>query len=837
MTQLAGLFLVGAIMLSAAVSIWLFRVQVFDVARQQLNKLSLLLTEQSTQEVTSAYLILDSMVAMVQAAEVRDVEQLRVKMSRAEVHRSIRDKIGAVPQVDVASLVDANGDIINFTRTYPAPAINLSQRDYFIKAKAGAGDGVFLSPPVRNKGNNQWTFYLGRRLTGAQGQFIGVALVGFSSTFLSDFYGKIQLGNGASISLSRRDFTLLARWPHVDALMGQVNRGGANYAVIETMKQDAGVLFSSSPRLNGDGRPVPRLSSVRLIDKYQLILNVTITEEQLLRPWWKFVWSTIMVSGCSVVSVLIAFFLLLRALRRREADMADTERLKTRAESANLAKTEFLAMISHEIRTPLTAIIGFSETLAAPPPGAPPGSVASADAGAIILRNSQHLLTVINDILDLSKIEAGRMEIERLGFAPLEVLWGVDSMMGAQARSKGIGFKVEVLYPMPEQVLGDPTRWRQILFNLCSNAVKFTELGQVTLTLSYRRATGTLVCRVADTGIGISEAQLARLFQPFAQADSAIARQYGGTGLGLHLVRQMVARMGGEVSVSSVLGAGSAFEASIAAPPVEGAQWLASAPEQPVARLAGAPASALLRGRILLAEDGPDNRQLVTAFLVRLGLEVLAVENGALALQRGQAEHFDLILMDVQMPVLDGIAATRALRQAGFARPIIALTANVMAGDVATYLEAGCNDCVGKPIDFAALARQLALHLPRQAGPDAARPYAAQPDPVQPEAARSQETALPGYSSIKQRFELALPGRLDQLRHAIASADRAGAAEIAHTLKGSAATFGYPGVTECCRELEQALRYAEASDSDIDTYLRQLLALPEVVACIARHGS
>ncbi|MET0858470.1 MAG: ATP-binding protein [Telluria sp.] len=792
-----------AVLAALAASIWFSRAQAVEEWRSHLDSLSLVLAEQASQEVSSAYLVLDSIAESVQASDVSNAADLRAKMASLAHFNSMRDKTRGLPQVDVATIVAANGDIINFTRSHPAPAINLAERDYFQAHLKQPNVGVYISKPVRNKGNGQWTFYLSRRLNGPQGEFIGLALVGFSSTFLSDFYGRINLGNGATVSLYRRDFVLLARWPHTDSLMGKPNMGGSSYQVIEQMHKSHDVVETATPRPSAAGERVRRLGAVRLIGNYPLIINVTLTEALYLNQWRRFATALSLVGGFAALAMTAAFLFLIRSLKRRDRDMEQTRALKTVAEAASRAKSEFLAMMSHEIRTPLTAIIGFAEMMVKPQAAA-----ASTNAGAVILRNGHHLLSIINDILDISKIEAGRLHIERLPFSPLELVQGVHSMMGAQAASKGIGFVVSVGYPFPSLVVGDPTRWKQILFNLCSNAIKFTELGLVELTLSYDRAGGTLACSVADTGIGISEAQRELLFQPFSQADSTVARKYGGTGLGLHLVSQLAAKMGGTVSVASELGHGARFEVVVDAPLAAATTWLSEAPPLPTAPRLASALSLRLRGHVLVAEDGPDNRLLIGAFLDGIGISYEVAEDGAQAAELALAGGFDLILMDMQMPVMDGIQATKLLRAAGFGRPIIALTANVMADDVERYIAAGCSDCVGKPIDFDALGQLLARLLEQHGTPAASL------------------LLIDGYAAIRLKFEQSLTPRLAQLAQDVGACRWSEAADLAHQLKGSAGSFGYPGVTRAAGELEKAARGADSSAAG--AALAHLLALDEL---------
>ena len=801
-----AVFLVLTVLIALGSSIWFARARSIEEWRAHLDNLSLVLAEQTSQEISSAFLVLDSVAESVQANNVTNASELREKMASLAHFNSMRDKTRGLPQVDVVTIVAANGDVINFTRSHPAPAINLADRDYFQAHLKQPKLGVYISRPVRNKGTGQWTFYLSQRLNGPKGEFIGLALVGFSSTFLSNFYSKINLGSGATVSLYRRDFILLARWPHTDLLMGKPNMSGSSYQVIEQMKKSHDVVQTASPRFTAEGNKVGRLGAVRLIDNYPLIINVTVTDELYLAQWRHFAIVLSVVGGFAAFAMAAAFIMLIRLLTRRERSMEETRALKTAAEAANRAKSEFLAMMSHEIRTPLTAIIGFAEMMVKPQT-----ADASSNTGAVILRNGQHLLHIINDILDISKIEAGRLYIEHLAFSPLELVQGVHAMMGAQAASKGIDFGIKVEYPFPALVMGDPTRWKQILFNLCSNAIKFTDLGHVELTLWYDPLSYKLICNVVDTGIGISDVHREKLFQPFSQADSTVARKYGGTGLGLHIVSQLAAKMGGSVVASSELGRGSMFEVTIYAQLATASTWLNEAP--PVLDTARqADASDLrLQGHVLVAEDGPDNRMLIGAYLDCIGVSYEVAENGAQATELALVGGFDLILMDMQMPVMDGIQATEVLRVAGFGRPIIALTANVMADDIERYRAAGCSECLGKPIDFRALGQLLVRLL----GQD-----------VSPKAAASQFELIDGYDAIRATFEARLAPQLTQLARDVGTHAWSEVADLAHQLKGSAGSFGYPGLTLCAGELERAARRGDAQEADVA--LAQLVGLDEL---------
>ncbi len=384
----------------------------------------------------------------------------------------------------------------------------------------------------------------------------------------------------------------------------------------------------------------------------------------------------------------------------------DLDEQRRRAESASRAKSEFLANMSHEIRTPMTAILGFADLLTADDLS----DRERREHVETIRRNGHHLLHVINDILDLSKIEAGKLDIEAIDTPVAQVVGQVASLMKVRADAKGLRFTAGCRRNVPAVVRTDPSRLRQVMLNLVGNAIKFTEVGSVRLDVGYLAgpddAPGTLICDVTDTGIGISEAQGRKLFAPFAQADESTSRRFGGTGLGLALSRRLAEMMGGEITFDSEPGKGSRFTLRLPAAIAEGVDP-ADVSDAPTDDEADGPDNAapltLLSGRVLLAEDGPDNQRLIAFLIKKLGLEIEVVENGRLAVDRalgeaGRGRAFDVVLMDMQMPELDGYAATRELRDAGYTGPIVALTAHAMSGDRQRCLDAGCDDYATKPV-------------------------------------------------------------------------------------------------------------------------------------------
>lgn len=379
---------------------------------------------------------------------------------------------------------------------------------------------------------------------------------------------------------------------------------------------------------------------------------------------------------------------------------------RNQADAANRAKSEFLANMSHEIRTPLTAILGFAELLREDENSDPTSQQRISNIDTIT-NAGQHLLTIINDILDLTKIEADKASVEQIETPLIEVLREVERLLRPKATGKGLSLKANLSTPVPDRILCDPTRLRQILMNLVGNAVKFTEEGAVAVNvcISQTPKNSLLVFDIEDSGPGMTEDQSQTLFHAFKQADSTVTRKHGGTGLGLTISRRLANLMGGNVSlVRTILGKGSCFRLTLPNIPVVGFVMMDSIEEKIIPPVEVRPEIITVQGRFLLAEDGIDNQRLISYFLRKAGATVDVADDGQIALEMLENANksntpYDLLLTDMQMPVMDGYILAKTLRSRGIKMPIIALTAHSLADDRQKCIDAGCDDYISKPIE------------------------------------------------------------------------------------------------------------------------------------------
>jgi len=687
-----NLFFIGL----AGLSLWQSRTLYEERAQTATQNLSLSLSE----ELDNAIDKIDLTVLTV--ADEAEKQLAGGGVDAEALNTFIVRQLSRVTDLDGLRVVNACGENAYGTDVSPGVRSSVADRAYYIRLREDPKAGLVVSEPVVGRVSKKWSLIFARRINGPDGSFAGLVYGTITLKKLLTIFSVVDFGRHGAVTLRDDQLAAIAHYPepkNSSSINGKKNASPELRSAVQLHK-DAGTY--RSPRAFDK---IPRTYSYRKVSDYPFYIIVGAAYEDYLTAWHREVGGVLALVALFLGGTLVSSWMVYRSLMRRNIAIRELEQATARAEAANAAKSEFLANMSHEIRTPLNAIIGFSEIVEDDP-----GRTDTKELLRTIRSSGDALLAIINDILDFSKIEAGQMRLEYSAFCLRQCVEESVKIVSSLAAEKGLGFGFTLDPTLPESVMGDVGRLRQVLLNLLMNGIKFTEKGEVSLTISRSRGGGDIDridFAVRDTGVGISPEQQEKLFQSFSQVDASSTRRYGGTGLGLVISQRLVQMMGGFITVESALGSGSTFRFSLPIGTADKREKKAPLPDRVAPD--DFPGN-LCPLNILVAEDNSVNQRVILMMLRQRGHDVTLVENGAEVLDALEKAAYDLVLMDVQMPVMNGLEAAAKIRERfppNLRPQMVALTAKAMKEDRDVCLAAGMDDYISKPVRIEELSEVL----------------------------------------------------------------------------------------------------------------------------------
>jgi len=796
---------------------WDARDEVLARRAADARKLAHILTQHASRTIEAADLVLQGIVERLENG-IDQPDQI------ARMNNLMAGRVRSLTQLREIVALDRDG-YWRMASISPLPSYSNADRDYFAFHRDHADKGLRISEPIFARRVGRWTIALTRRVNDRSGNFAGVVLAAIDLGYFQQFYESIDVGAKGAISLYSNDGTLVLRRPFRESAIAQ------NFSKAEFFRDHVSVAAEGFYRATSPFDGAIKGSAFEHLPEYPLIVNVTLADEEVLAAWRATTRNDFIFAGIAASIVLLMGGLIAVQLRRRtsaEASLrereAEARAARMQAEEAAAAQGQFLATMSHELRTPLNSVLGFADILLdrsdlVPEVRRQVGLIQTAGA---------FLLTVVNDVLDFSKIEEGKLELVSEDFSLQAMIDNSLSVIRDFASNKRLGLTIKIEETVPRYVRGDEGRLRQVLLNLLNNAVKFTHEGTVSLAVGQRMTSGGEQVRfaVTDTGIGIAADKKDRLFQRFSQVDGSTSREFGGSGLGLAICRRLVELMGGEIGVDSVPGEGSTFWFAVTLPVA--AEPRSQQRQLETARACGRPL------HILLVDDVEVNQEIATAMLASAGHSVDAVSDGSDAIMAVANNAYDIVFMDIQMPGMDGVTATkhiRALTGVAGQVPIVAMTANVLPQQITSFRAAGMNGHVRKPLQRHELFASLEFASRKSESEMAA--VSSKRSPVLDAGVLSEVISTLGESRTNEL----LAKLAGQLRNQFASSpvsheERVALARDAHKLISTAGMFGFVSLSENCARLESAAKSEAVSIDPLLDEVRSACrgALDEIAA-------